>query len=104
VALGGGAVVDPANRALVRKIGKIVWLTATPETLWRRAESDQQTSGRRPKLTTAGGLAEIIDILERRTPIYRECADFEVDTEGKTPDSLAGEILERLALVPPAAF
>src|SRR5436190_5140847 len=83
LALGGGAVIDPANRALARKIGKIVWLTAEPETLWRRAQSDALSSSRRPNLTTGGGLAEIIAILKLRTPIYRECADLEVDTEGK---------------------
>jgi shikimate kinase len=51
-------------------------------------------------LTRTGGLPEIHDVLTQRTPIYRECADLEVDTEGKTPKEVADEIIARLKLVP----
>ncbi|NQU22481.1 MAG: shikimate kinase, partial [Candidatus Nealsonbacteria bacterium] len=33
-------------------------------------------------------------------PIYRESADLVVDTEGKNPDELVAEILDRLDLSP----
>ena len=31
-------------------------------------------------------------MLARRMPAYRECADWLVDTEGKTPEEVTGEI------------
>src|SRR5262245_39434407 len=40
VALGGGAILREANRALLRGRGKIVWLTAAPETLFARISAD----------------------------------------------------------------
>jgi shikimate kinase len=44
-------------------------------------------------LTTGGGLAEIEQLLESRLPWYRECATLVVDTEGKSADDVAAEIL-----------
>jgi len=100
IALGGGAPMRPENRPLLRRAGKVVWLQASPEELWQRISADHTTAGRRPNLTTSGGLTEIIATLERRSPIYRECADLEVDTEGKTPGDVADVILARLDLSP----
>jgi shikimate kinase len=46
VGVAGGAVLDPANRALMRRSGTVVWLRAKPETLARRvAVSHQQEHG-----------------------------------------------------------
>ena len=47
-------------------------------------------------LTDRGPLQEIVELLGRREAIYRESADFQVDTEGKTPEQLTDEILDRL--------
>jgi shikimate kinase len=44
-------------------------------------------------LTPAGGLREIVDLLAQRTPLYAQCASLTVDTEGKTPQQVADEIL-----------
>jgi shikimate kinase len=104
VALGGGGVLRPANRSAIRSAGTVVWLRATSETLWQRIGADTATAGRRPNLTAGGGLTEIVDILNSRTPIYRQCADWEVDTEGKTPAQVAAEIIEYFqSLSPPVA-
>jgi shikimate kinase len=40
VAAGGGAVIDPANRALMRDRGVVIWLRAQPDELARRVEGD----------------------------------------------------------------
>jgi shikimate kinase len=93
LALGGGIVLRPGNRAKLRARGQTVWLTARPETLWRRISQDLATAERRPNLTAKGGLAEVVEVLARRQPAYCECADWVVDTEGKTPDQVAGEIV-----------
>src|SRR4051794_20040028 len=34
VATGGGAILRPANRELLRGAGFVAWLTAEPETVW----------------------------------------------------------------------
>jgi shikimate kinase len=97
VALGGGAVMSEANRTAVRLGGMVIWLRASVETLAKRMAADESTKSRRPNLTTCGGLSEIETILATREPIYRACAAFEVDTEGKSPAAIAEEILSRLS-------
>ena len=94
LAAGGGAPLRPESRQAMRAAGLVVWLKAEPETILTRMSGDATTAGRRPDLTDRGGLAEIVDLLGKRTAIYRESAHLEVDTEGKTPEKIAGEILE----------
>jgi shikimate kinase len=97
VALGGGAVMSEVNRTAVRRAGHVIWLRASVETLAERLAADEATMSRRPNLTATGGVREIEAVLTAREPIYRSCATFEVDTEGKTPAKIAEEILARLA-------
>ncbi len=96
LALGGGVVLRPENRALLKGIGLVVWLEARPETIHRRLADDETSTARRPPLTT-GGLAEIRELLDRRTPHYRECASLVVDTEDKMPSEVAEEILSHVS-------
>jgi shikimate kinase len=98
LALGGGAILRPENRAAIAQQGTIVWLTASPETLWSRIQADATTAARRPNLSAGGGINEIIATLDARREVYRQCADMEVDTEGKTPDQVADAIVEQLPL------
>ncbi len=98
LALGGGAVVRPANRRALGAPCKVVWLTASPQTIWQRILADATSLERRPNLTAQGGITEIIATLDARNPIYRQCSHLEVDTEGKTPDELADAILAQLDL------
>ena len=93
LALGGGAIVRPENRQAILAQGRVAWLTASPEVLWQRVQADRATAARRPNLTTAGGINEIIATLDARRAIYQGCAHFEVDTEGKTPEEVADAIL-----------
>lgn len=97
VALGGGAVLSEVNRTAIRLGGIVIWLTASVDTLSARLEADEATKSRRPNLTASGGLSEIETVLATREPIYRACAAFEVDTEGKSPQAIAGEIVARLS-------
>src|SRR5262249_3251442 len=68
------------------------WLTADPETIWRRIEADAATAARRPNLTAAGGLAEVEELLRAREPFYRECAHWVVETAGRTPEEVAEHV------------
>jgi shikimate kinase len=96
VALGGGAVLRDANRAVICAAGPVVWLTASVDTILGRIAADRVTDSRRPQLTTAGGRAEVESLLAVRTPLYGECATLVVDTEGKTAAQLADEIVASL--------
>lgn len=96
LAAGGGAPLRPESRRAMRAAGKVVWLTARPETILARMTADATTTARRPNLTLKTPLDEIVELLKSREPVYRESADWKVDTEGKTPEVLAEEILQKL--------
>jgi len=96
VSFGGGAVMSEVNRTEIRLAGTVVWLMASVETIAERMAADGTTPARRPNLTPTGGLSEIETILATREPIYRACATFEVDTEGKTVAEIVDEIMDRL--------
>ena len=98
ISTGGGAVLREANRNAMQAAGPIVWLTAGVDTISKRIAGDVATARLRPNLTATGGRAEIEAVLAQRTPIYRACATFVVDTEGKSPAEVAEEILANLAL------
>ncbi|ASV73203.1 Shikimate kinase I [Thermogutta terrifontis] len=93
IAAGGGAPLRAENRQAMRQGGKVFWLTATPETIYRRMTTDPTTGARRPNLTARGGLEEIVELLTKREPVYRETADWVIDTENKSPSQVADEIL-----------
>ncbi|MGE0758407.1 MAG: shikimate kinase [Pirellulaceae bacterium] len=92
VAWGGGVILRDENRAAIRR-GWVFWLTADPKTIQARIEGDPITSQRRPNLTVGGGLEEIQRLLSLREPLYRDCADFTVDSVRKTPEQVAGDIV-----------
>ncbi len=93
ISLGGGAVMRSQNREAIVGRGHIVWLQADVETIAARVLGDESTAARRPNLTAKGGLQEIREILDERAPIYQQTCDWAVDTEGKTPEQVADEIV-----------
>jgi shikimate kinase len=96
VALGGGAIMSEVNRTEVRLAGTVVWLSASVSTIAERLSADDSTRTRRPNLTAGGGLSEIETVLAMREPIYRACATFEIDTDGKTSEAVVDEIMAKL--------
>lgn len=100
VATGGGVVLRPANRALLRRAGRpVVWLTATAEAVKRRLAADPTTADRRPALAAPGGgdpLAEVETTLAYREPLYRECADVRFDTSAMPPRETVARIVSWL--------
>ena len=91
VGVAGGAVLDPANRDLIRRGGTVVWLRARPETLAGRVGSGEG----RPLLEgdPAGNLRRLD--AERR-PLYAELADVVVDVDGIGPEEVAEAVLGAL--------
>ncbi len=102
LASGGGAPMRPETRRAMQATRRVVWLKASPDTIHRRMGGDATTADRRPNLTRQGGLGEIVEVLARREPVYRETATIEIDTEGKGLDQIADEILDRLEMAPGA--
>jgi shikimate kinase len=96
LAAGGGAPLCEENRRIMRQSGKVVWLKAQSETILKRMSGDATTDQRRPSLTGRDPLEEIVQLLALREPMYRDTADFTIDTENRTPEELTAEILEWL--------
>jgi shikimate kinase len=91
IACGGGAVLDPGSRALLRARGTVVWLQASPEVLGARVGAGKD----RPLL---GGEQGAVTTLERlatmRAPAYEAAADVVVDTDGCSVAQVAERVLE----------
>jgi shikimate kinase len=90
IVTGGGMVLRPENRQLLRELGTVVHLAADEETLYKRI-SRRPT---RPLLRTENPRTTVSELLRARLPHYREVADLEVDTSFLTHDEVAGKIVE----------
>ncbi|OZI15849.1 shikimate kinase [Bordetella genomosp. 7] len=76
LATGGGAVLAPENRRLLRERGVVVYLRATVDELYRRTSRDRN----RPLLANADPRGTLRDLMTQREPLYDEVADLVVDT------------------------
>lgn len=93
ISTGGGLVLKPENAELLKRNGKIFFLRASFETLLKRVRADET----RPLLKDTGKTAERLgELLCERTPVYELVADFIVDTDERTIEETAREIV-RLA-------
>ena len=93
IGAGGGAVVRETNRTVMRP-HRVVWLQADAETLLARIEADETTAAQRPPLTSSDRREETIALLAERASLYRDAANFAVEVAGKTPEAIAGEIVD----------
>ena len=92
VATGGGIVLRERNRELLRARTRCVYLCAPTELLWSRLRRDR----RRPLLQVADPEARLRAMAEEREPLYRETAEFVVDTDGRSFHRLVDEVVQRL--------
>ena len=76
LATGGGAILRPANREVMRAAGHVVYLKATPEEILRRVRHDTK----RPLLQVEDPLLRLRSLLADRDALYRETAHTVVDT------------------------
>jgi shikimate kinase len=96
---GGGAVLRAENRDVIRELGRpVVWLTAPAEVVRQRLAADPTTAERRPALAVQPSvhgdpLHEVATALAEREPLYRACADFQVDTSIATPATVAAQVV-----------
>jgi len=93
VATGGGIILSPVNREVLRRCFFVVWLEASPETIQLRMTHDPQTSANRPPLTELPMKEEIESMLRERTALYEESCDLRMLTEGLSPGEVAARII-----------
>lgn len=93
ISVGGGAVLLPENHELLSAAGVCVWLQAAPEALFGRIQADPASADNRPSLTDQDGLDEVRLLLEQRAPLYAACAQRVVDTNQKSPQEVASDVL-----------
>ncbi|MDR5693789.1 MAG: 3-dehydroquinate synthase [Armatimonadota bacterium] len=90
IATGGGVVLRPENRKLLREAGVVISLVAEPEALLARLGSAEG----RPLL--AGNVqGNLLRLLREREPLYRD-ADIVLDVTGKELEDVVNECLDRL--------
>ncbi len=94
LATGGGWAAQPGRVASLEGAAHLVWLRVEPRTALARIGED--LSGR-PLLDVADPLAAARALLAERTPHYARCA-IRIDTDGRAPEEVAGEILRRAEL------
>jgi shikimate kinase len=93
LATGGGAVMNPATRALIQERAVSIWLSAEFDLLLRRIS---KRKAERPMLQTADPAATLRELLAEREPIYAQ-ADLTVQSRDVPHDAVVAEIIERLA-------
>ncbi len=90
VSTGGGIVIRPDNRHLLRKLGYVVWLDAPEKTIIERTSRNRD----RPLLNTTDAAHRVTNLLNEREPWYRETAHLKVDTKDLNSEEIAAGILE----------
>ncbi|MFN3689558.1 MAG: 3-dehydroquinate synthase [Fimbriimonadales bacterium] len=90
VATGGGVVLSETNRARMRQSGWMVYLKASPQTLWQRLQHAQN----RPLLHTPAPRETLETIVQAREPLYQE-ADWTVEVDTLSP-AQAADALQRV--------
>jgi len=90
ISLGGGAILSPRTRALLRE-HEVVWLDVSVATATRRAGMNQL----RPLLL--GDVRHRMQtLLEARLPLYREVATLRIDTNRRSASRVATRIVAYL--------
>jgi shikimate kinase len=92
LATGGGAILRLVNRELLKQNGTVLYLHATPATLWERT----RRSKHRPLLQAVDPLQRLKDLYDFRDPLYRETADFVIESDQEQVIRLAQRLEQQL--------
>ena len=92
IACGGGAVIDPSHRDLMRKSGVVICLEAQPKTIYERLRTND-TDAVRPLLSGPDQLKRIETLKESRQYYYNAVADWTVHTDALTLDEVGDEVM-----------
>ena len=88
VSLGGGSVLDPRTRVLLRE-QPVVWLRVGI------AEATKRVGlGTARPLLLGNVRGTLMRLLDERTPLYEEVATWTVDTDGRPLDAIVNNVWE----------
>ncbi|MCC8051486.1 MAG: shikimate kinase [Clostridiales bacterium] len=88
VSCGGGVAMRTENVAAMRACGRIVYLSAAPETIYERVRHTHN----RPLLEGNMNVEYIEAMMKKRLPKYLEAADLTVETDGTSTLQICQEI------------
>ena len=91
ISTGGGIVTREENILHLRKIGFIIWLKASPETIFIRVNTETH----RPLLKVDNPLEQIKRLMSQREQSYSE-ADLIIDTDGLEVDDIVEVIISKI--------
>ncbi len=92
LATGGGAVLDPSNRADLQAHGTVIYLRAQIDDLFARTRRDKN----RPLLQTGNAKEKLAQLFAQRDPLYIEVADIIIDTGKQSVVSLLRQLEQKL--------
>ena len=93
LATGGGVVLLPENRRLLRERGCVVYLETSVAQQTERVRHGRH----RPLLANGDTATRLGDLMDTRAPLYSEVADIVVPTDGRRINSVAEQVLRELA-------
>ena len=96
LATGGGAVLRAENRENLKRRGTVIYLRASVNQILQRTGRDKN----RPLLQTADPRRKLEELSRQREPLYREVADFIVETNRPNVQFLVQTIMSHLELSP----
>lgn len=92
IATGGGIILSPENRQILKSRGKVIYLTAPLELLLERTAKDKK----RPLLQVDNPREALEKIIRIRDPLYREVATYIIPTDHHNPRQTSREIVALL--------
>jgi shikimate kinase/3-dehydroquinate synthase len=92
LATGGGAVLNPENREILRRSGIVVYLRASVGDLYRRTQHDKN----RPLLQTQNLYARLSELYTQRDTLYRETAHVVIDSGKQGVRFLVDKLINKL--------
>ena len=92
ISCGGGVPMRDRNVAEMKKNGRVILLTATPETILERVKDDHS----RPLLENNKNIPFIQSLMDKRRDKYEAAADIIVPTDGRSIQDIGEEIISRL--------
>ena len=88
ISTGGGLPLRRENREALKKLGCVVYLKASPETIYERVKNDTA----RPLLQTEHPEKRIEELLSEREALYASAADIVIEVDGKGFQEIIQEI------------
>lgn len=89
---GGGMPLLEENARRMKKVGKVIYLKASADTIYQRVKEDTD----RPLLQTGDRKKTIEELLAKRDPLYSRAADIIIETDDLDLKMVADEILNRI--------